>query len=153
MPWDSTMKRNLFAVFVACSLLLTIDGCKKYEEGPYLSFQGKFDRVVNVWKAKNVFRGLTDVTAWYTDWELDLREDGRLVLTDRDELDSLVVQNGFWDLVNDNEDLQFVYADPPVSPDRATVMITKLKDDALWYQMAHDTVTWEFRLMPADTAL
>lgn len=153
MPWDSTMKRNLFAVFVACSLLLTIHGCKKYEEGPYLSFQGKFDRVVNVWKAKNVFRGLTDVTAWYTDWELDLREDGRLVLTDRDELDSLVVQNGFWDLVNDNEDLQFVYADPPVSPDRATVMITKLKDDALWYQMEHDTVTWEFRLMPADTAL
>lgn len=143
------MKRTLITAIVATSLLLGLNACQKYEEGPIVSFRSKFDRVVNTWKAKNVFRGDVDVTAWYADWQLDLMEDGRLVLTDRDVLDSLVTQEGFWDLANDNDDLQFLYTDPPVSNDRSTVEILKLMEEELWYAHHTDTVVWQFRLVPA----
>ena len=95
------MKKYLVLTCLVATLIVGMSGCKKYEEGPLLSFRGKFERVVNTWKPKFIFRDQVDVTAWYTDWTLDLREDGRLTQSDLNDADSLVSQEGYWDLVND----------------------------------------------------
>lgn len=149
---DSVMKKSLIAVLGAVVMMAALQGCNTYEEGPYVSFRSKYYRLVNTWEVKNVFRGLVDVSAWYTDYELDLREDGRLTVSDRDELDSLVTQEGLWDLVNDNEDLQLIYTDPPVNPDRVTYEILKLKEDELWFQLETDSTVWEYRMIPVGSA-
>lgn len=144
------MKKKLLVFpLVALTLMTVLSACTKYEEGPVVSFRSKYSRVVNTWKAKYIFRDALDVTAWYTDWTLDLKEDGRLTSTDRDEQDSLLTQEGFWELVNKNEDLQFLYTKPAVANDRMTVNILKLTKEELWYENVTDSATWQFRLVSA----
>jgi hypothetical protein len=145
------MKKKLLVLpLVALTLLTVLSACNKYEEGPVVSFRSKYSRVVNTWKAKNIFRDALDVTAWYTDWSMDLTEDGRLLITDRDEQDSVLTQEGFWDLINKNEEIQFLYTKPAIAEDRMTVKILKLAKDELWYEHATDSVTWQFRLESAS---
>lgn len=146
------MKKSLIAVFGAVTMMATLPGCNTYEDGPGLSVRSKYERMVNTWEAKTVMRGLVDVTAWYGDYQLDMREDGRMTLSDRDELDSLVTIDGFWDIVNDNKDLQLIYANPPMNPDRATYEILRLKEDELWFQETTDSVVWKYQLIPVGSA-
>lgn len=148
---DSMKKKLLVLPLVALTLLTVLTSCNKYEEGPVVSFRSKYSRVVNTWKAKYIFRDALDVTAWYTDWSLDLKEDGRLTITDHDEQDSVVTQEGFWSLTNKNEDIQFLYTKPAVANDRMTAHILKLKAEELWYESVSDSATWQFRLVPSAT--
>lgn len=117
-----------------------------------MSFRSKRERVINTWKAELAMRDDIDATAWYEDWTLDIREDGRILISDLDDQDSVVIQNGFWDFVNDETEIRFLYSIPPVNPDRETVTILRLKEKELWYRNVTDTATWEFHLIPADTA-
>lgn len=140
------------SLFVFLSSLFVV-GCKKYEEGPGLSLKTKTERAINTWKAEYALRDGVDATAWYKNWVLDMREDGRIVITDLDDRDSVVTQNGFWTFVNDQEQIRFQYTVPVVTNDIKTVTILRLKEKELWYRDVTDTATWEFRLIPADTTL
>jgi hypothetical protein len=144
------MKKSLAILLFACAAVAVLPSCNTYEDGPGLSFRSKYSRVVNNWKTKTVMRGLVDVTAWYEDYQIDMREDGRMTLTNRDALDSLYTIDGFWDLVNDNKDLRLLYANPPVNPDRVTYQILRLKEDELWIQEDQDSVVWEYRFVPVE---
>ena len=147
------MKKINLAILTAVLLTAGLSSCKKYEEGPALSFRSKYERVVNTWEAKYVFRDALDYTAWFDTMVIDLMDDGRFVITDFNEVDSTTTtQEGFWDLVNDNEQLRFVYSKPAISPDRKFFNILKLKEDELWYEEVTDSVTWTFRLIPGTPA-
>lgn len=142
------MNRVHTAFFTAIILLGTITGCKKYEEGPLLSLKSKDARATNVWQAKYVFQDGIDYTVYFEDWSLDMREDGRIVITDKDELDSTVTQEGFWDLTNDKEELRLLFSVPRVDPDRKFYSITRLTSKEFWFKEYTDSTTWEFRLEP-----
>jgi hypothetical protein len=147
------MKKFAFRLgFVLVILSLLTVACDDYEDGPKISLKSKRERVINTWKAEYAYRDEVDATAWYKDWTLDLREDGRLVITDLDDNDSVVTQHGFWDFVNDEEEIRFLYSVPAVEPDQKTVTILRLKETQLWFRDVTDTATWEFQLIPADTA-
>jgi hypothetical protein len=135
---------------VALLLGITLVGCDDYENGPKMSFRTKRERAINTWKAEYAYRDNVDATAWYKDWRLDMREDGRILITDKDDLDSTVEQNGFWDFVNDETQLRFLYSVPAVNPDRKTVTILRLMEKQLWFRDVTDTATWEYHLIPAD---
>ncbi len=141
---------QLSLVLFLSSMLIV--GCKKYEDGPGLSFRNKRERAINTWKAKYALRDEVDATAWYNDWTLDMREDGRIEITTLDDNDSTLTQHGFWDLVNDNEEIRFQYTVPVQVEDVNTVTILRLKEDELWFRDVTDSATWEFRLIPADSA-
>lgn len=147
------MKKFAFQLgFVIVLLSLLTVGCDDYENGPKMSFRTKRERAINTWKAEIAMRDDVDATAWYKDWTLDIREDGHIVMTDLDDNDSVVTQNGFWDFVNDESEIRFLYTIPAVDPDRKTVTILRLMEKQLWYRDVTDTATWEFHLIPADSA-
>lgn len=125
--------------------------CKKYEDGPALSFKSKTARATNNWEAKNVFQDGVDYTAWFTDWSIDMGEDGRILISDLDDNDSTITQAGFWDLVNDDEELQLLFTVPRVNPDRKLYTITRLTSKEFWFKEFTDSTTWEFRLIPVGT--
>lgn len=146
------MKKFAFHLgFVIVLLSLFTVGCDQYENGPKMSFHTKRSRAVNVWKAEYAYRDAVDATAWYKDWRLDMRDDGRIVMTDLDDRDSVVTQNGFWDFVSDETEIRFLYSVPAVNPDRKTVTILRLMEKQLWYRDVTDTATWVFHLIPADS--
>jgi len=142
------MKQLSIALFAAFSLALVLGSCKKYEEGPALSFRSRYNRVVNNWEVKYAFLGNDDYTYVYRNWTIDLTEDGRFVISDLDDRDSTVTQTGFWSLANDDEDLRLIYTDPPVDPDRDEFEILKLRDDEFWFRQSTDSTVWTWRLIP-----
>ncbi len=56
--------------------LLLLSGCKKYPEGPLISFRSKTERVSNTWKFSNCKINGVDATSDYTGTELDLIKNG-----------------------------------------------------------------------------
>lgn len=146
------MKKVTIALSAAFLLATILSSCKKYEEGPALSFRSKDARVINDWDVKYALEDGADKTYIYKDFTINFTEDGRFVATNLDDLDSTVTQEGFWDLVNNKEDLRLIYTEPPVADDRITYEIQKLKKDELWIKKASDTTTWEWRFIPNGTA-
>ena len=145
------MKKFYTVLCTAFVLSLILSSCKKYEEGPALSFRSRYNRVVNDWDVKYTFQDRDDYTYFYQDWNVSFTEDGRFVITDLDDRDSTVTQEGFWSLEDDDDNLQLVFTDPPVNPDRVKYEILKLKEDELWFQNFTDSTTWEWRLIPVGT--
>ncbi len=146
------MKKTGFLLgLVAVLMGMFLVGCDDYEDGPKMSFRTKRERVINTWKTEFAYRDAVDATAWYKDFQLDIREDGRILLSDKDDRDSTVTQNGFWDFVNDETQIRFLYSVPAVDPDRKTVTILRLMDKELWFRDVTDTATWEFHFIPADS--
>ena len=153
VPRMSNMKKTAFHLgLVAVLMGMFLVGCDDYENGPKMSFHTKRSRAVNTWKAEFAYRDNVDATAWYKDWTLDIRDDGRILITDLDDRDSVVEQNGFWDFVNDETEIRFLYSVPAVDPDRKNVTILRLMEKQLWYRDVTDTATWEFHLIPADSS-
>lgn len=146
------MRKAVFLFIGLFSLASLLTHCKKYEEGPAISFRTKEERLVNNWDVKVALEDDRDVTYWFRNWTIDITEDGRFVTTDLDEQDSTVTASGFWWLANEKQDLLLVYSDPPVDPDRFTYQITKLKEEELWFTRTTDSSHWEFRLIPVGTA-
>jgi hypothetical protein len=147
------MKKISFSLgLVAVLMGMFLVGCDDYEDGPKMSFRTKRERVINEWKTEFAYRDAVDATAWYKDQKIDIREDGRILITDLDDRDSVVEQNGFWDFVNDETQIRFLYSVPAIDPDRKTVTILRLKETQLWWREVTDTATWEFHYIPADTS-
>ncbi|HHG83249.1 MAG TPA: hypothetical protein ENJ82_00740 [Bacteroidetes bacterium] len=146
------MKRlSITLLTVALLLGITTTGCKKYEDGPAISIKSKRARATNNWKAKNVFQDGVDYTAWFTDWSIDMGEDGRIVISDKDDNDSTITQAGFWDLVNDQKELRLLLTEPRVDPDQKYYTITRLTSKEFWFKELTDSTVWEFRLIPLGT--
>ena len=149
------MKKFAFQLgFVLVMLSLLTVGCDDYENGPKMSLRTKRERAINTWVAEYAYRDDVDASAWYKDWTLDMRDDGRIALIKTGEHfhRTVVTQNGFWDFVNDEAEIRFLYSVPAVDPDRKTVTILRLMENQLWFRDVTDTATWEFHLIPADTA-
>ena len=146
------MKKVTFALSAAFLLAVVLSSCKKYEEGPALSFRTKDARVVNDWDVKYALEDGKDKTFLYKDFTINFTEDGRFVATNIASDSSTVEQSGFWDLVDNKEDIRLIYTDPPIPDDRITYDILKLKDDEFWIREITDSSTWEWRFIPNGTA-
>ncbi len=145
--------RKLHIAILTVSLLATgLVGCNKYDEGPAISFRTAASRVENNWEPKVILEDGEDVSYFFQDFSMDITEDGRFVITDKDDLDSTFTQEGFWSLENDNENLQFIYTEPPVNPDRVTFTIQKLKADEMWLLEDRDGVIWDWRFVTVGSS-
>ena len=49
------MKRLVILMLIALTTTL-LPACKKYEDGPYISFVSRKERVVNAWKIDKVYK-------------------------------------------------------------------------------------------------
>jgi hypothetical protein len=58
------MKKLLAFIFLSC--ILFFSECKKYPEGPYLSFRSKKERIANTWKIGALIISDVDSTSYYT---------------------------------------------------------------------------------------
>ena len=144
------MNKLQLAILTVTMLATGLVGCNKYEEGPAISFRSAASRVENNWVPKVILEDGEDVSFFFQDFSMDLTEDGRFVTTNKDDLDSTITQQGFWSLENKNEELRFLYTDPPINPDRVTFTIQKLRADEMWLLEDRDGVIWDWRFISAS---
>jgi hypothetical protein len=119
-------------------VVILLPSCKKYEEGPTISFRSKTARIVNIWKVEKVYINAIDVTSNYAlahkDFALEFKDDGALVQTYTDANSNPIAVAGTWALGSKNETLDLTYLGITLSH-----TILKLKNDELWLKIVFTT--------------
>ena len=77
------IKSFLPVLFVAITgiAIITGEGCQKYEEGPFISFRSRAERVANTWKIDNYKVNDNDYTSLVTDYGETFSKDGNYSYT------------------------------------------------------------------------
>lgn len=143
-------KISIFSLLVAL-LLGGLTGCEDYEDGPGLSFRSKEERAVNTWDVEYAFENELDITKRYENTSIKLDYEGFLTIYTRVDSDSVATQEGFWEFYDEEQNIRFIYTDPPVWPDRDYYQVLRLKEKELWLWDLQDSLGLEIRLMPGDS--
>ncbi len=151
----------LFGVVFALSLVLTLSACRKYEDGPSVSFRSKAARITNVWKIQSLSRNNLDETDRYAFMTWNFQEPntnkiGQLEWSYRMAGDSadIIFPPATWELATLKEQIKLTYAgviDPigPVIETRLLYLdIRRLKEDEMWLEYRLDGDDYFVRLSP-----
>jgi hypothetical protein len=130
------MKKTSVILFAAALAGVTVfEGCKKYEEGPGLSFRSREERVANTWEVEKVLEGGVEVAN--PDGTVTFDKDGGFSAT-YTSFGVSITLNGTWQLVNDDEDIEVKVTSNGISS-TTTAKILKLKEKELWVKDLGDT--------------
>lgn len=110
--------------------LFILPACKKYEDGPGISFRTKKGRLVGEWQLDEIEIDGADYTSDINTWDLDFDKEGDFSMTFQAigfESDSY---DGEWDFSNDKEELEIKYDDG----DKIEADIKRLTNKELWFE-------------------
>lgn len=143
------MIRTYARHFLLLLAVMAFAACKKYPDGPGLSFRSKAERFVNTWKVKQVSRNAKDLTPDYENVVFTTKIDGSFDWTDKDSLGVEYTISGLWDFINEERKIRLLYTNPPVNPDRKEFEILMLKEKELWLRYREsDTVAYDWKFQP-----
>lgn len=119
-------------MFAVCTII-SLSGCKKYEDGPGLSLSSKKSRVTADWQFKKVLYNSVDETSSFLDFTWEMKKDGQFNMVSNGNID-----HGKWDFALDKEALDFRYDDGTI--ERYNIKRLTAKD--LWMELidSGDTV-------------
>ena len=149
--------KNQFAhlrTVVALMLVLgsLLPACKKYDEGPVLSFTSREERVINTWQAQIISRNDIDETVEYEYMYLTFQSSGVVEWTYKrlDEPSEFKFgSNPKWELATLDEQIKVTYVDDVIFSDRLLYFdILRLKEDELWLDYVFDGDNHSLRLIP-----
>lgn len=130
--------KNILSVLLLASVCLL--GCKKYEEGPGLSFRSKEARLANTWKVVSCNVDGTDYTSFYTNinYTETYDESGNYSYSSNSGSGT-----GKWQFQSDKEE---IYRSAVAGQPTRTLTILKLKDKEFWYYFKDGSSKYEFHL-------
>lgn len=147
---------RLTLIMLVGSVVLSMGSCKKYEDGPLLSFRSKQARVVNSWKIEKYLNNDIDKTSelTVTNWNEIYNADGTCKRTFNDTSGDYVEQNGTWAFNSDKTELNISgLGSVELSQSIGTVTsssikILRLKEKEFWYSFENGGSRHEFHLIP-----
>ncbi|MEM6344352.1 MAG: hypothetical protein AAF927_10755 [Bacteroidota bacterium] len=143
-------KRILFSVLVVTMLIAT--GCRKYPDGPTISFIPKVDRISQNWIVDQIYRNDIEETDQYDVYGMNITKGGRLTWTvDFRDIDPVII-TGDWELASVKEQIKITFdeKDPVSGETRLLYMdILRLTQDQLWLNFLTDGDYYLVRLRPA----
>lgn len=143
-------------IMLVGSVVLSMASCKKYEDGPLLSFRSKKERVVNSWKLDKYLNNDIDKTSelTVTNYKEIYNEDGSCKRTFNDESGDYVEQSGTWAFNSDKTQINITgIGSVELSQSLGTVSassikILRLKEKEFWYSFENGGSRHEFHLIP-----
>lgn len=135
-------------------LLLTLStiftGCRKYEDGPSISFLSKQSRVANDWRAEAVFRNDIDETKDFPVYAMTFSKAGRLTWTiqKNGQVDPQII-TADWELASVKEQIKLTLdgTDPISGETRLLYMdILRLTENELWVSFLTEGDYYDLRL-------
>lgn len=150
-----------WALGFALLMTLSLGACKKYEDGPWLTFRGKKARVVNSWEYQLVLRNGLDVTDGlpdlgsinYTSSKIGFNDENRFttVIQYSDSTANTTRFDGTWAFDENEENIILTYDQPaPMEIDSQIWRITKLRENELWAEEDFGDNLYEYRLQPGQ---
>ncbi len=117
--------RTLLYFLMATFMLSGFYGCKKYEEGPFISLLTKKARIDNTWDLIQAYNDdvdiLDQVKIGEYEWRID--KNGSFVLINNSN-----TITGSWEFVSDKEELKLLY---DLSPTPSIWTIVQLKNNKM----------------------
>lgn len=108
---------------LACLMLLSLAGCKKYNEGPTISFWPRRERIEGKWIANRVFKDQAEITGSYKKYIWEFTRQYSVITT----IDTLKI-NGIWSTMSREKDFVIDYDNGT----REIYEIRKMKRDEFW---------------------
>lgn len=115
---------------LALAALFILPACKKYEDGPGISFRTKKGRLVGEWQLDELEIDGADYTSDVNTWDLDFDKEGDFSMTFQAEGFESNSYDGEWDFSNDKEELEIKYDDG----DKIEADIKRLTNKELWFE-------------------
>ena len=139
-------------LLIASMAIITNQGCKKYEEGPAISFRSRAARVANTWKVEKYIKNGVDETAQKYSASGDKRnytetytKDGFYSYSYIDDKNDSKSGSGKWEFQNkDNE----IKRSGVSGQSTETLVILKLKEKSFWFWYMDGGDKKEFHLIP-----
>ena len=90
-------------------LAIVFSSCKKYDEGPALSFRSKRERAINIWTFTSVSdHSGNDLTANYNNWIFSIDENNNLLI--QWYLSGIKIETyGTWNFNEDKSSIELTY--------------------------------------------
>ncbi|MBI3234189.1 MAG: hypothetical protein HYZ42_09140 [Bacteroidetes bacterium] len=111
--------------FFALALLLVVNGCNKYPDGPSISLRSRTARLANTWKIDNYKLNGNDYTSLMSGYSETFTSEGGYSYNS-----TLSDGTGKWAFQNDDTEVRITGTDNQRS---VTLMIQKLENKQLWY--------------------
>lgn len=131
---------------------ITINSCKKYEEGPLLSLRSKTARVANTWKVdKYLKNGVDETTQKYSasgdkrNYTETFTKDGVYSYSYIDDQGDSKGGAGKWEFQNKNLEIK---RSGVSGQSTETLVILKLKEKEFWFWYMDSGDKKEFHLIP-----
>lgn len=136
------MRKSLKYLLIVTLFFTLFEGCKKYPQGPSISFRSKAARVEGEWKIEKYLFNNVDQTnvaksIMGSDFVWDIQKDGKYHLHGTNPIE------GKWKFTDDKTTLTFT-ADI-TNPQDAKYLILRLKNKELWLKIIDiygDTHEW-----------
>lgn len=132
-----------------------IYGCKKFEEGGWIS---KADKRLpaNTWKLDKYYRNGNDETSqlWISNFKEEFRENGVMVRSYTDKDGNPKSETGSWSFENDQQQIKIsgmgsIDLSPQTSSASSSIYyISRLKKKEFWYYYTNGSDKHEFRFIP-----
>lgn len=148
-----TASLAICALFVSVSMV-TVVGCKKYEDGPAISFRSKQHRVVNTWALETYFQDGVDKTSelTVTNYTEIYNEDGSCKRTFNDASGDFVDQPGTWAFSDDKAKINIngigsvELSQSLGTVSASSITLLRLKEKEMWYKFDNGGHSHEFHL-------
>ncbi len=117
-----------------------IQSCKKYPDGPMISFHSRAERVANTWKVDNYKLNGTDYTSLMTAYSETYSKSGAYSYAFNS-----VTGSGSWEFKNKDTEILLTGTS---NQSTYTLVIQKLEEKEFWYYYMDGTDKKEFHMIP-----
>lgn len=132
-------KITVFLLLVVLITLPTIQGCKKYPDGPMLSLHTRSERVANTWKVDNYKINGTDYTSLVTGYTETFTKDGNYSYSWGN-----LAGTGTWTFQNNDAEIRITGI---ANQADYTLVIMKLEEKQFWYYYMDGNDKKEFHMI------
>ncbi len=135
------MKKTIFIALLAITAI-SLDSCKKYPDGPSISFRSRAERVANTWKVESCTRNGSDVTSSFNNinYTETYTKDGNYSYNT-----SVGGGSGKWAFENSDKQIKRNGVSGQSSED---LTILKLKECQFWFSYVDGGDTYVFHMLP-----
>jgi hypothetical protein len=130
----------LFLTLLVSTTITTFESCKKYPDGPLISFHSRTERVANTWKIDNYKKNGTDYTSLLSDYTETYTKNGNYSYSF-----GMLSGAGLWAFQNNDKEIKLTGT---TNQDSHTMVILKLEEKQFWYYYMDGTDKKEFHMIP-----
>lgn len=132
-----TMQRNTFRLFISLlGLALLLNACKKYQDGPFVSFRTVENRVQNTWKWSLALENTVNRTGELADSTITFLENKTVKICGEGD----TCKEGTWNLITKKSRLQLIFGTKATAYD-----LRFLSAKEMWLRLEDGTnlIEWE----------